>query len=38
MIFKNDTSELVYKTKTDLANKLMVTRLVGDPGRDRLGV
>ena len=26
VIFKNDTNELIYKTETDIENKLMVTK------------
>ena len=34
---KNDTNELIYKTETDLENKLMVTK--GERlGEDKLGV
>ena len=34
---KNDTNELIYKTETDIENKLMVS--TGERGeRDKLGV
>ena len=34
--FKNDTIKLIYKTETDLENKLMVTRREGGRGRFRI--